>query len=87
MNFIPIKLTRTNGTEVVVNAATISGIIRDRSGRLEMTYVRTIDGNEWIVSETPDQITEAVGRILAGQSGSVAVAAMVVETKTKGGKK
>lgn len=79
MSFIPIRLTRTNGTPVVINAATVSGVFNHQLGKVYCTCLRTIDGNEWLVREPIDYVETAMG----GKSSPHVPAPMVVETKVK----
>ena len=82
MAFIPMRLTRTNGTPVVVNAALVTGIFNHELGRVSCTCLRTIDGNEWLVREPIEYLEAAIDAALNGKPAPKP-APMAIETKGK----
>lgn len=80
MDLIPVRLTRVTGETVTVNACAMTGMFVTQVGRSTCTIIRTSDGNEWTVRESPDAILEAVGK----QRPSVA-APLKAETKAAKG--
>lgn len=61
MQYVEIQLSaKEGGNPVVINVAAISGRFRARVGRLECTVIRTVDGNEWLVRESLDEIAAII---------------------------
>lgn len=78
-----MRLTRTDGTSVVINAAMVSGIFHHNLGRVTCTCLRTIDGNEWLVREPIEYLEAAIEAANNGKPQPKAPAPMAIETKAK----
>ncbi|MEK7858007.1 MAG: flagellar FlbD family protein [Elusimicrobiota bacterium] len=52
-----VKLHKLNGTEIVINAELIESL---ESGGGQETVVALATGNRYLVTETPDEVTQKV---------------------------
>lgn len=85
MQYVEIQLSaKEGGNPVVINVATITGRFRSMVGRTECTVVRTIDGNEWLVRETLEEISTLIDSASVAATGT---APLKLETKKAKGAK
>ena len=65
-----VKLHKLNGTEIVINAELIESL---ESGGGQETVVALATGNRYLVTETPDEVTQKVleyrAKVNAGPKG------------------
>lgn len=69
ISYVPIVLNAKGGGPVKINAATITGIMTSYIGQNLTTVIRTLDGCEWLVRESPEQVDEAIAAAFTAVNG------------------
>ena len=85
--YIPIELNIKGGSALTLNAVAVTGVYQVYSGTSLTTYVRTLDGCEWGVKETPEQVREIMRAAFTVVNGVPQdVKPLEVARKGRGGK-